>query len=228
MNEGIPAVLFDVDGTLVDTNYLHTMAWWRALRDMGEQLPAARVHRHIGMGSDLLMESLVGREWPDLKDAWRRRYDELKPEIVAFPKAAELVRALAARGVRVVLATSSEQEDVDALVSAIDADDAITAGTSAGDVDEAKPRPDVFQVAMEKGGCDPDTTVVVGDTVWDVKAADRAGLPCVGVLSGGISRAELEEAGTVAVYDDVAMLLDDLEASPLIRSPGSPGRPDSR
>jgi HAD superfamily hydrolase (TIGR01509 family) len=226
MDKGIPAVLFDVDGTLVDTNYLHTMAWWRAFRDMGQQLPAARVHRHIGMGSDMLMEALVGRaEWPELEEAHRRRLEELKGEIVAFPKAAELLRALAAQGVHIVLATSSNEKDVDALVAAIDADDAIGEVTSAGDVEEAKPRPDVFQAAMEKGGCDPDTTVVVGDTVWDVKAAARAGLPCICVLSGGVSRAELEEAGAVAVYDDVAALLDDLDASPLIRArpPGEQG-----
>jgi HAD superfamily hydrolase (TIGR01509 family) len=219
MNKGTPAVLFDVDGTLVDTNYLHTMAWWRALKDMGQHLAASRVHQHIGMGSDQLMEALVGRaEWPELKEAHRRRLEELKPEIVAFPKAAELLRVLAAQGVNVVLATSSDERDVDALVAAIDAGDAVAAVTSAGDVEEAKPRPDVFQAAMKKGGCDPDTTVVVGDTVWDVEAAGRAGLPCVGVLSGGICRSELERAGAVAVYDDVAALLDDLEASPIIRS----------
>ena len=225
MNKGTPAVLFDVDGTLVDTNYLHTMAWWRALRDMGQQVAASRVHRHIGRGSDMLMEALVGRsEWPELKEVHRRRLEELKPEIVAFPKAAELLRTLAARGVNIVLATSSNEKDVDALVGAIDADDAVAAVTSAGDVEEAKPRPDVFEVALEKGGCDPETTTVVGDTVWDVEAAARAGLPCICVLSGGISRAELEEAGAVAVYDDVAALLEDLDNSPIIRSPGVPER----
>jgi HAD superfamily hydrolase (TIGR01509 family) len=192
---------------------------------MGEHVSAARVHRHIGMGTEELMEALVGRaDWPELKEAHRRRLEELKPEIVAFPRAAELVRTLAARGVRVVLATSSSERDVDALVSAVDAGNAVTAVTSGGDVEEAKPHPDVFQVAMEEGGCDPDTTVVVGDTAWDAKAAARAGLPCIGVLTGGFSRSELEAAGAVAIYDDVGALLDDLDGSGLIRSsPGAPG-----
>jgi phosphoglycolate phosphatase-like HAD superfamily hydrolase len=120
------------------------------------------------------------------------------------------------RGLRVVLATSAEKSDLEALLEAIDAADAIDAVTSAGEVDAAKPAPDLFCVALDAAGTAPDATVVVGDTVWDVKAAARAGLPCVAVLTGGISRAELEEAGAVAVYDDLTALLDRLDESPLV------------
>ena len=144
------------------------------------------------------------------------RSGALKSEIRAFPRAGDLLRAVHDRGLRVVLATSAEKSDLEALLKAIDADDAIDAVTSAGEVEQAKPAPDLFCVALEEAGTATDATVVVGDTVWDVKAAKRAGLPCVAVTSGGISRAELEAAGAVAVYADVGALLDDLEHSSLV------------
>ena len=210
-------VLFDVDGTLVDTNYLHALAWRRVFLAHGEeQITTARIHRLVGMGSDELLATLFGRPCPELKPERARHFDALKPEIRAFPRAADLLRALHDRGVRVVLATSADKNDVEALLAAIDADDAIDAVTSATQVEEAKPAPDLFCVALEEAGTDPEATVVVGDTVWDVKAAARAGLACVAVLTGGISRGELEEAGAVAVYDDVAALLDELDDSPLL------------
>lgn len=217
MNSAGRAVIFDIDGTLVDTNYLHVMAWRRVFLDHRElHITSARIHRLVGMGSDEMLETLCGRQRPELKPERAERFDALKPLIRAFPRAGDLLRSLHDRGLRVVLATSAEKSDLEALLSAIDADDAIDAVTSAEEVDAAKPAPDVFCVALEEAGTSPDATVVVGDTVWDVEAATRAGMPCVAVLSGGISRAELEEAGAVAVYDDVAALLDDLDQSPLL------------
>jgi HAD superfamily hydrolase (TIGR01509 family) len=211
------AVLFDIDGTLVDTNYLHVLAWRRVFLDHGEpEITSASIHRLVGMGTDQLLETLCGRSRPELKPERARHFDALKDEIRAFPRAADLLRAVRSRGGRVVLATSAEKADLEALLGALDADDAIDAVTSAGDVDEAKPAPDVFQVALEEAGTTPDCTVVVGDTVWDVEAAARAGMACVAVTSGGISRAELEGAGAVAVYDDVGALLDGLDDSPLL------------
>ena len=211
------AVLFDIDGTLVDTNYLHALAWRRVFLDRDEpEVTTASIHRLIGMGSEQLVETLCGRPRPELKDERARHFDALKPEIRAFPRAAELLRAVHERGLRVVLATSAEKSDLEALLSAIDADDAIDAVTSAGEVDEAKPAPDVFSVALEQAGTAPEATVVVGDTVWDIEAATRAGLRCVAVTTGGISRAELEAAGALAVYDDVGALLDGLDDSPLL------------
>ena len=211
------AVLFDVDGTLVDTNYLHVMAWRRVFLEQGEpEITGARIHRLVGMGSDEMLETLFGRSRPELKPERARHFAALKTEIRAFPRAGDLLRAVHDRGMRVVLATSAEKSDLEALLEAIDADDAIDAVTSAEEVENAKPSPDLFCVALEEAGTAPEATVVVGDTVWDVKAAARAGLPCVAVTSGGISRGELEAAGAVAVYEDVGALLDDLDRSPLL------------
>ncbi|HZQ78122.1 MAG TPA: HAD family hydrolase [Acidimicrobiia bacterium] len=211
------AVLFDIDGTLCDTNYLHVLAWRRVFLEQGEpEITAARIHRLVGMGTDQLLETLCGRPRPELKPERARHFDALKGEVRAVPRAGDLLRAVRARGARVVLATSAEKSDLEALLAAIDADDAIDAVTHADEVEEAKPAPDVFASALERAGTPPEATVVVGDTVWDVEAAARAGLPCVAVLSGGISRAELEAAGAVAVYDDVGALLDGLDASPLL------------
>jgi HAD superfamily hydrolase (TIGR01509 family) len=211
------AVLFDIDGTLVDTNYLHVLAWRRVFLERGEpEITSARIHRLVGMGTDELLETLCGRARPELKAERARQFAALKPEIRAFPRAGDLLRAVQDRGMRVVLATSAEKDDLEALLEAIGADDAIDGVTSAGEVDKAKPHPDVFAVALEEAGTAPELTVVVGDTVWDVEAAKRAGLRCVAVTSGGISRGELEGAGAVAVYDDVAALLDDLDRSLLV------------
>jgi len=211
------AVLFDIDGTLVDTNYLHILAWRRVFLARGEpEITAARIHGLVGMGSDELLETLFGRPRPELKEDRARQFAALKSEIRAFPRTGELLRALHDRDVRVVLATSAEKSDLKSILEAIDADDAIDAVTSSADVEQAKPAPDLFCVALEEAGTAPEATVVVGDTVWDVKAAARAGLRCVAVTSGGISHGELEAAGAVAVYEDVSALLDDLDQSLLL------------
>jgi HAD superfamily hydrolase (TIGR01509 family) len=209
------AVLFDIDGTLTDTNYLHVLAWRRAFLDAGEDIASARIHRMIGAGGGVLLRELAGEERDEIKDGWSRHFDVLKPEIRAFPGAADLLRAVATKGPKVVLATSSEPEDVEALRAAIDADDAIHAVTSAGDVDEAKPSPEVFDAALEEAGVTAADALVVGDTKWDCEAAAKAGLRTVGLLCGGISRAELEAAGAIAIYDDPADLLARLDESPL-------------
>ena len=217
------AVLFDIDGTLTDTNYLHTIAWRRAFLEAGEDVASARIHRMIGAAGGVLMRELLGEERDDVKEGWKRHFDALKSEIRAFPEAAALLRAVAARGVRVVLATSSEEDDVAALREAIGADDVVDAVTSAGDVDEAKPSPDVFSIAMEKVGVVAADAIVVGDTVWDVEAATKAGLETIGLLCGGVSRGELEDAGAVAVYEDPADLLAALDRSPMAAMLGRAG-----
>lgn len=210
-----PAVLFDIDGTLADTNYLHVIAWRRALVAGGEDIACARIHRMIGAGGDVLLRELVGEEREDLKEAWRKNFDELKGEVAAFPAAADLLRAVHDRGAKVVLATSAEPDDVKTLAAALDADDAIDGIVGAGDVDEAKPAPDVFQAALAEAGAEAQDAIVVGDTVWDIEAARKSGLRCVTLLSGGVGRAELEAAGAVAVYDNPAHLLAELDRSPL-------------
>ena len=209
-------VLFDVDGTLVDSNYLHVVAWLRAFRATGhDEVLAAQVHRRVGMGAGQLMDELVGGEDEAAKKAHAAEYERLWPELRPFPGAVDLLREVRRRGGETVLATSATEEEVGALRQALDCDDAITAITSSADVEEAKPSPDIFSTALEQSGLAAERCVVVGDTVWDAEAARRAGLRCVGVLSGGIAREVLLDAGMVAVYDDAAALLAAFDQSPL-------------
>jgi HAD superfamily hydrolase (TIGR01509 family) len=213
------AVLFDIDGTLLDSTYLHAFAWRRAFVECGTDIPTAWIHRRIGMGGDQLLRELVGDDSSDLAEAahqaHHRHFDRLKTEIRPFSKSRELLAAVAARGPKVVLATSADKAELPALLGALGEPDDVDVVTSAEDVEEAKPAPDVFAVAMRRAGVRPERAIAVGDTVWDVLAAGRAGVGCIGVLTGGISRAELEEAGALAVYRDVGELLDGLDDSPL-------------
>ena len=215
MPEDRPSILVDVDGTLVDTNYFHTVAWWRAFQDIGEDVPMSRIHPLIGMGSDQLVERLIGRESDDASDAHSRHYEAFKDDIKAFPKAAELVKEADRRGARAVLATSSGEDDLPVLTDAIGAGDAVDYVVSKSDVEESKPAPDIFEAALKALDLDPARTLVVGDTPWDVEAAAKVDLEVVCVLTGGSTREQLEEAGAIAVYEDVAELLERFDESPL-------------
>ena len=214
-----PAVLFDVDGTLVDSNYLHIDAWSRAFADVGSPVPAWRIHRAIGMDSGELLDTLLAADAERLGDEAKQRHAEhyarderrLRP----FDGARQLLRSLADRGVQVVLATSAPKQEFEMLRRALQIDDAVAHYTTAEDVDTAKPAPDVVQVALDKAGVGAEAAVMIGDAVWDAQAAGRAGVVTMGVLTGGTSEAELREAGAVAVYDDVAQLLRELDRSPL-------------
>jgi len=208
-------VLVDIDGTLIDSNYHHTIAWSRAFRDHGERAPLASIHRSIGMGSTEMLQSLIGRDDDAITDSWREHYDELLSEIVPCPGATDLLRALHARRLVVVLATSSPEDLVDEYRRMLDADDAIDDVVTADDVDRAKPHPDVFAAAMEKIGLPPARIIVIGDSVWDVEAAKRAGLSCVGLECGGVSHYELEAAGASVVFRDPAHLAGELAGSPI-------------
>ena len=208
-------VLFDVDGTLVDTNYLHVIAWSQALRANGHEVPMATLHRTVGQGADRFVESVLGHPDDAVSDAHSDFYGPHLHDLVAFGGAADLLRTTKKAGLRVVLATSASDEEVEHLRQAIDADDVIDAVTSKDDADSSKPDPDLVQTALDKGGLTAARAIFVGDTVWDVEAAKRAGVPCVCVLSGGISAAELRDAGAIAIYDDVAHLLRDFDDSPL-------------
>ncbi|HZB97048.1 MAG TPA: HAD family hydrolase [Candidatus Sulfotelmatobacter sp.] len=209
------AVIFDVDGTLVDTNYLHTLAWWRAFRDAGRELPMVRFHHLIGMGSSEIIEELTGSDDEKLSESHTEHYHTLRGELVRLPGARELLHEVARRGARVVLATSAKAEDLKVLRKTLDCDDVIDSVTSSKDVERSKPDPDIFDTSLAKEDIGATRAICVGDTVWDVKAAAAAGLECVGVLTGGIGRAELQDAGAVAVYKDCAHLLEELDASPI-------------
>ncbi len=212
-----PGVLFDVDGTLLDTNYLQVLAWWRAFRDTGhDDVSMADCHRAIGIASEELVTHLLGDDATDVEEvseAKTRRYEPLRDLVSAFPRVDELLAACRERGLAVVLATSGGESDLEWMVPAIGGEDVVDGATSSADVEAAKPAPDLLQTAVEAHGLDASRTVVVGDTVWDVQAARDAGLPCIALTCGGISRAELLEAGAEEVYDDPAGLLASLDDS---------------
>ncbi|MGC4869844.1 HAD family hydrolase [Micromonospora sp. DT53] len=215
-------VLFDVDGTLVDTTYLHTVSWWEALRQTDQPVPMAVVHRSIGMGSDKLLDHLLGPERDrdadsKLRDAHDTLYAEYWERLTPLPRAADLLRACAERGLRVVLATSASEPEVAALRAALAADDVIDTITSSADAQQSKPAPDILVAALQQSGLAAERVVFVGDSVWDVVAAGALNIPCVGLTCGGTSRGELAGAGAVSVYDDPAALLNELADSPLSR-----------
>lgn len=221
MTDVRPGVLFDVDGTLLDTNYLHVIAWWQAMNDAGHpDVSMAAIHRAVGIASEGLTEHLLGEVDEKAVEAHSRRYEALRDQVTAFPSAADLVRACADRGWTPVLATSGKEHDLEWMLPAIGTEDAFAGATTSSDVEEGKPDPDLLSGAMEKFGLDPERTVAIGDTVWDVKAAARAGIPCVALTCGGISEAELREAGAVEVYDDPADLLARLDDSLVARRAG--------
>jgi HAD superfamily hydrolase (TIGR01509 family) len=169
------------------------------------------------MGSSELLERLIGRPDPDIARSWREHFDRLLPEVRALPGAAQLLRALHDRGLVVVLATSSPQDLLDELRARVGAHDAVDVVTTASDVDHAKPAPEIFQIALKRADLRPEDALVLGDSVWDVEAAARAGLRTVGVETGGFSRFELEHAGAIAVFSDAADLVSRLDDSPFSR-----------
>jgi HAD superfamily hydrolase (TIGR01509 family) len=218
-------ILFDVDGTLVDTNYLHVVAWSRALRANGHHVPMRKLHETVGQGADRFVETVLGHEDNDVSDAHTDFYGPFLHELTPFDGAADLLRATKKAGLVVVLATSASAKEAQHLRDALDGDDAIDEVTSKDDVEESKPDPDIVRTALDKAGLKAPDALFVGDTVWDVEAAKRAGLDCVAVLTGGIPEHDLRDAGAVAVYRDVRHLLDEFDDSPLAdlagRQPGS-------
>ena len=201
-----------MDGTLVDTNYLHAVTWWQAFAQAGYQVPMADIHRAIGMGSDRLLDELLPSDRDqdadaDVRAAHSTLYATYWSRLRPLAGAADLLRACKHRGLAVVLASSADEPESKALRAALDAEDAIDAATFAGDVESAKPAPDLLQAALERVGVPAQEAVFIGDTVWDIQACQKAGVPCIGLLSGGISRDELTAAGAAEVYPGPADLL---------------------
>jgi HAD superfamily hydrolase (TIGR01509 family) len=216
------AVIFDVDGTLIDSNYLHVATWWEAFRQQGHGVAMSDIHRAIGMGSDKLLDHLLPEDRDreaddDVRAGHRALYGEWHSRLRAFDKAADLLRACATRGMRVVLASSAAEHEMKALRAALDAEDAISAATSSDDAEQSKPAPDIVRVAIDRAGVRPEGAVFVGDTRWDVKACKKAGLPCVAVLTGGVGRDELWGAGAAEIYESPADLLEHLDTSLLAK-----------
>jgi HAD superfamily hydrolase (TIGR01509 family) len=213
-----PAAILDIDGTLVDTNYHHALAWYRAFLQSDKVLPIWRVHRHIGMGGDQLVAALAGEEFDaehgdDVRTAEKVLYTTLIEEVRPFADARALLEHLKAQGHTVVLASSAKPEEVEHYLDLLDARDLADDWTHAGDVERTKPEPDLVAAAVEKAGGGP--AVMVGDSTWDCEAAKRAGIATVAVLTGGFSEAELREAGATAVFASLSDLLAELGATPL-------------
>ena len=206
-------VLFDVDGTLVDTSYQHTIAWWQAFRDAGIEVPMRDIHRAIGMGADTLVPYLIGREDEDLAIGHDHHYAPYLERVQAFAGAGDLLRACHGRGLTVVLATSSEESQLGRLRRAIGADDVIDVVTTGSDVSTSKPAPDLMEVALDRAGLRPENAVMVGDTRWDIESAGKAGLRCIAVMTGGWSEDELLAAGAAEVWASPSELLHHLDES---------------
>lgn len=213
-----PAAILDIDGTLVDSNYQHAIAWYRALRQHGHVLPIWRIHRHIGMGGDQLVASLCGDEveeqqGDDIRDAENALYMALIDEVEPLAGARELIVDLQRMGRRIVLASSAKPDEVEHYLDLLDARGLADAWTTAGDVESTKPEPDLVHAALERAGTD--SAVMVGDSTWDCEAAQRAGVQTIAVLTGGFSEQELCDAGAVAVFRSIEDLRRRLSQTPL-------------
>ena len=213
-----PVALLDIDGTLVDSNYQHALAWYRAFALHGITIPVWRCHRAIGMGGDQLVSFLAGegfeREHGDVvRDQEHALYAQLIDEVQPFEGARGLIEDLKARGGRVVVASSAKPQDTQRYLDLIDARSLVDAWTDSGDVEATKPAPDLVKAALEKAGGGP--AIMVGDSIWDCKAAKAAKVETIAVRSGGFGDDELLEAGAIAVFDSIGELRERLDETPL-------------
>jgi HAD superfamily hydrolase (TIGR01509 family) len=214
-----PVAILDVDGTLVDTNYHHALAWYRAFIQHDVELPVWRIHRAIGMGGDQLIAALAGEQaekekGDDIRSAEKALYMAMIHEVRPLPDARHLIEVLKERGHPVVLASSAKKEEIEHYLDLLDARELADVWTSSADVKRTKPEPELVLTAMEKadGG---DIGVMIGDSVWDVEAAKRAGIPTIAVRTGGFGVDELTKAGAACIFDSIADLLESLEETPL-------------
>ena len=204
-------VVLDVDGTLMDTNYLHTEAWAQAFEEVGHRVPRVQIHKQIGKGSTLLIKEFVEDEETveRIEELHSELYAELQKHGHPLPGAKDMISSLRERGYEVWFVTSAKDEELEHHMSELESEGVISGVVNSSAVDNPKPAPDIFELALKRAGASPDETVAVGDAIWDVEAADGAGIRTVAVLTGGaFSEEELREAGAVEVYEDCAALLD--------------------
>src|SRR5689334_11559523 len=216
----LPAAILDVDGTLVDTNYHHTLAWYRAFLAHDILLPLWRIHRHIGMGGDQLVGSLCGEEvdrerGDSIREGEGNLYMELIDEVRPFADARRLIDTLKERGHKVLLASSAKRHEVAHYLDLLNARDVVDGWTTSADVERTKPHPDLVAAAIEKAGTKEG--VMLGDSTWDCEAAKRAGVPTIAVLTGGFSEQELRDAGAASVFESLEAVLEQLDRTPLAR-----------
>jgi HAD superfamily hydrolase (TIGR01509 family) len=213
-----PAAILDVDGTLVDSVYHHALAWQRALRRHGADVPMWRCHRHIGMGGDKIVAALAGDQFErehgdDARAAEAELFGELIDEVRPLAGVRELLETLRERGHSVVLASSAKEQELEHYVDLVGARELADAWTSSADVEATKPEPDLVRAALAR--VDDARAVMVGDSTWDCRAAERADVPTVGLLTGGFAEQELRDAGAVVVFSSLEDLRTGLESTPL-------------
>jgi HAD superfamily hydrolase (TIGR01509 family) len=204
-------VVLDVDGTLMDTNYLHTEAWARAFEEAGHRVPRVKLHRGIGKGAGLLIHEFVDDEETveEIQNLHSEFYEGFQKFGHPLPGAKELVSSLKERGYEVWFVTSAKDEELEHHMQELEADGNIDGVVNSSAVENPKPAPDIFEETLRRAGATADETVAVGDTRWDVEAAKAAGIRTVAVLSGGAFHEEdLKQAGAVDVYEDCAAILD--------------------
>jgi HAD superfamily hydrolase (TIGR01509 family) len=216
----VTVAILDIDGTLLDTNYHHAIAWYRAFRRHGIVLPIWRIHRHIGMGGDQVVASLTDERTEqklgdEIRDSEKTFYLQLIGEVEPMEGSRELIEQLKRRGHAVVLASSAKADEVDHYLDLLDARELADDWTTSADVESTKPEPDLVSAALDRVGGTADDALMVGDTPWDVEAASRAGVPTITVLTGGFAAAELEDAGAAAVFESVVELCHRLDQTRL-------------
>ena len=215
-------VLFDVDGTLIDSSYIHTVSWWGAFRQQGYDVPMASIHRHVGMGGDRLVDSLLpgGRDRaldPEILASHGALYASHWPSLRALDGAKDLLAQCHTGGLAVALASSARRKDLEVMKSILDAEAFIDAATSANDAKNSKPAPDILVAALEAINVQAADAIYIGDAVWDMQAAAALEIPAIGVTCGGVSAGELRDAGAVEVYEGPRDLLRNLPSSALGR-----------
>lgn len=215
-------ILFDVDGTLIDSSYIHTISWWGAFRQQGYDIPMASIHHFVGMGGDRLVDSLLPADRDrsldsDIMASHGALYASHWPALRPFDGAKDLLAQCHAAGLTVALASSARKQDLQVMKATLDADAFIDAATSANDAKDSKPAPDILVAALEAIGVDAADAVFVGDAVWDMKAAAALGIPAIAVTCGGVNAGELRDAGAVEVYEGPRDLLENLTSSAIGR-----------
>jgi HAD superfamily hydrolase (TIGR01509 family) len=211
--------ILDIDGTLVDTNYQHAVAWYRAFRQNEIVLPVWRIHRHIGMGGDQVVAALTDErteedKGDEIRAAEKALYMAMIEEVEPFDGARELIGRLKDAGRTVVMASSAKDTEVDHYLDLLDVREVADSWTTSADVEATKPEPDLVKAALDKAGAEASDAVMLGDTPWDCEAAERAGVQTVALMTGGFSEQELTEAGAVAVFESIPELLERIEETP--------------
>jgi HAD superfamily hydrolase (TIGR01509 family) len=212
--------ILDIDGTLVDTNYQHAVAWYRAFRQHDVILPVWRIHRHIGMGGDQVIAALTDEateeeKGDDIRSAEKALYLAMIEEVEPLEGARDLIERLKGADKTVVMASSAKDDEVEHYLDLLDARELADDWTTSADVEATKPEPDLVKAALDKAGAEPDDAVMLGDTPWDCEAARRAGVETVALMTGGFSEQELTEAGAAAVFESLPELLERIEETPL-------------